>query len=300
MFEKLKQRYRQFKEWQRRPHQVKPLSDVEHDCATCGTHYQGNYCPRCGQSWAVGRYSFKNALLLFLDVWGLGNRGMFCSLRDLLLRPGYMIRDYLRGMQMAYFPPFKMFFLLVAFSVVVDSGFNIRGENRFQMAKDDYASSYTTGVEIANDQMNDPKTDAAEKEKAKVAVKTIGLARQTFEWIQDHQTYFQLLVLLVLSGPLYLFFRHSPNYPDIRYSEFFVAMVYSNNMMTMVSTALCLFCVSPSIESLCVFLALIPLKQLSGYSYKRTILNSILAALVVFFAFMLLLAIGAAIAAMVL
>ena len=300
MFEKLKQRYRQFKEWQRRPHQVKPLSDVEHDCATCGTHYQGNYCPRCGQSWAVGRYSFKNALLLFLDVWGLGNRGMFCSLRDLLLRPGYMIRDYLQGMQMAYFPPFKMFFLLVAFSVVVDSGFNIRGENRFQMAKDDYASSYTTGVEIANDQMNDPKTDAAEKEKAKVAVKMIGLARQTFEWIQDHQTYFQLLVLLVLSGPLYLFFRHSPNYPDIRYSEFFVAMVYSNNMMTMVSTALCLFSVSPAIDSLCVFLALIPLKQLSGYSYKRTILNSILAALVLFAAFLLLLAIGAAIAAMVL
>ena len=291
MFEKLKQRYSQFKKWQRRPHQVKPLSDVEHDCATCGTHYQGNYCPRCGQSWAVGRYSFKNALLLFLDVWGLGNRGMFCSLRDLLLRPGYMIRDYLQGMQMAYFPPFKMFFLLVAFSVVVDSGFNIRGENRFQMAKDDYASSYTTGVEIANDQMNDPKTDAAEKEKAKVAVKTIGLARQTFEWIQDHQTYFQLLVLLVLSGPLYLFFRHSPNYPDIRYSEFFVAMVYSNNMMTMFSIACGLLCISPSIESLSILLPIIPMKQLSGYSYKRTILKSILAALLILLVAIILLSI---------
>ena len=201
---------------------------------------------------------------------------------------------------MAYFPPFKMFFLLVAFSVVVDSGFNIRGENRFQSAKDDYTSKYTTGVEIANGQMNDPESKAEDKKAAAVAVKTMELGVKVFDWIQDNQTYFQLFLLLVMSAPLYLFFRHSPNYPDIRYSEFFVAMVYSNNMMTMVSTALCLFCVSPSIESLCVFLALIPLKQLSGYSYKRTILNSILAALVVFFAFMLLLAIGAAIAAMVL
>ena len=98
MLEELKEKYRRFQEWQQQPHQVKPLSDKEHDCATCGTHYQGNYCPRCGQSSSIGRYSFKNALLLFLDVWGLGNRGMFRSLRDLLLLPGYMIRDYLQGM----------------------------------------------------------------------------------------------------------------------------------------------------------------------------------------------------------
>ena len=52
------------------------------------------------------------AFLNFLDVWGLGNRGMFRTIRDLVLRPGYMIRDYLKGMQMAYFPPFNMFFLL--------------------------------------------------------------------------------------------------------------------------------------------------------------------------------------------
>ena len=44
-----------------------------------------------------------------------------------------MIRDYLRGMQMAYFPPFKMFFLLIALSLVVDSGLNIQGINRSKL-----------------------------------------------------------------------------------------------------------------------------------------------------------------------
>ena len=126
----LHNRYKRYREWKLEPHQVAPLSEEQHECATCGTHYGGNYCPRCGQSAKIGRYSFKNALLLFLDVWGLGNRGMFRSIRDLILRPGYMIRDYLRGMQMAYFPPFKMFFLLLALWLVVDSGLNIQLVNR--------------------------------------------------------------------------------------------------------------------------------------------------------------------------
>jgi hypothetical protein len=49
----------------------------------------------------VGRFSFKKAALLFLDVWGVGNRSMFRSIRDLMLRPGFVIRDYLSGMQSA-------------------------------------------------------------------------------------------------------------------------------------------------------------------------------------------------------
>ena len=93
---------RAFRIWQRRPYEVAPLSEESHECSSCKTVFTGNYCPRCGQPSEVGRFSFKKALLLFLDVWGIGNRSMFRSLRDLMFRPGYMIRDYLRGMQSAY------------------------------------------------------------------------------------------------------------------------------------------------------------------------------------------------------
>ena len=44
-------------------------------------------------------------------------------MRDMLLRPGYMIRDYLNGMQAGYFSPFKMFFLLATLSLLVENGF---------------------------------------------------------------------------------------------------------------------------------------------------------------------------------
>ena len=164
----LQNRYKQFKEWKQQPHQVAPLSEEQHECATCGTHYEGNYCPRCGQSAKIGRYSFKNAILLFLDVWGLGNRGMFRSIRDLILRPGYMIRDYLRGMQMAYFPPFKMSFLLLALWLVVDSGLNIQLVNRDKQNEqetEELFSRFKPKVTLSEDETTDGKKQAEAQEK---------------------------------------------------------------------------------------------------------------------------------------
>ena len=135
----ISEKWRAFCEWQQRPSLIPKMTEGHHRCHTCGLEFQGNYCPCCGQSARIGRYSFKNALLLFLDVWGVGNRGMFRSIRDLMLRPGYMIRDYLSGMQMAYFPPFKMFFLLCTLSILVDTGLNIQGINRAEKYENEYS-----------------------------------------------------------------------------------------------------------------------------------------------------------------
>ena len=264
----LKDKYHSFREWQKRPHQVKPLSDEEHDCATCGTHYQGNYCPRCGQSSIVGRYSFKKAILLFLDVWGLGNRGMFRTLRDLLLRPGYMIRDYLGGMQMAYFPPFKMFFLLIAFSVLVEGGFNIRLENRLAKTEE----KFEQGLKINRDGKSIEGTDATKQLSVddQKFLRVVTTVKQVVKWVVDHPTIVSLLWLLVFSGPLYWRFRRCPNIPDIRYSEFFVAMVYTNNMMSIYQCSCGILCLGDSSQVIAMALSIIPLKQLSGYSYWRT------------------------------
>ena len=182
---KQKEKYRQFKKWQHKPHQVAPLSEEMHECATCGTHFEGNYCPRCGQSAQIGRYSFKKALLLFLDVWGVGNRGMFRSIRDLLFRPGYMIRDYLRGMQMAYFPPFKMLFLLCTLSILVNSGMNIQGVNRFKELEEDFSIS----VKVENsEEKTDKKLTKSEIEKQRKKKEILmGLRRNLFRRLQVGQ-----------------------------------------------------------------------------------------------------------------
>ena len=331
---KLKEKYRAFKQWQRQPHQVAPLSQEEHTCSTCGTVFHGNYCPRCGQSKLIGRYSLKTTALLFLDVWGLGNRSMFRTLRDLLFRPGYMIRDYLGGMQMAYFPPFKMFFILIAISVLVSSGFNIKGQNlmtysqeSFEIALHDATNieEATANPDATNKQEATANPDATNKQEAAAdpmvtqqdtvgpmvtqqdtvasssltpeeiqRVKSlerdaIEFSNAVFSYINRHQTLVVLLWLLVFSLPMFLFFRHCPAIPDLRYSEFFVAMTYTTNLMSVISIVLGFFCVGTTIISLIAFaMGVVALKQLSGYSYLRTFFSLLAVLLIICVAMILL------------
>ena len=258
-----------------------------HECATCGTHFEGNYCPRCGQSAQIGRYSFKKALLLFLDVWGVGNRGMFRSIRDLLLRPGYMIRDYIRGMQMAYFPPFKMLFLLCTLSILVNSGMNIQGVNRFKELEEEFSIT----VEVDNSEEKTEKTDKkltkTELEKQQKKKEFLNklysgeIFKKGYSWINKNIALVYLACLLLFSVPLFLMFRHSPATPDLRFSECFVAMIYITNMLLIYSIIFSLLWPNDTADEIFTLLILplviIPIKQFSGYSYWSTIWRIIVA-----------------------
>lgn len=297
----IKDRYKRFLEWKLQPHQVAPLSEEAHECPTCGTNYQGNYCPRCGQSARIGRYSLKKALLLFLDVWGMGNRGMFRTLRDLLLRPGYMIRDYLHGMQMAYFPPFKMFFLLIALSLLIDTGLNVRGVNRMrenskkteQFFQDFSSENHQTEAQEKNASASpDQKVSAEELRRDKLVEEAVGRKMNLLaEWGEQHTSMVLLVSLLFFTLPLWFLIRHSPAIPDLRLSECFVAMVYITNMITIYDFIPSLLCFSLKTELLyslfALLLAIIPIKQLSGYSYPTTIWR-VLAAFILFLVFFIL------------
>lgn len=286
-------RVRQFQDWRRQPHQVAPMSDEEHDCATCGTHFRGNYCPRCGQASRIGRFSFKTGVLNFMDVWGLGNRGMFRTIRDLILRPGYMIRDYLSGMQMAYFPPFKMFFLLAAFSILVTHGFNIKGKD---LEKDEEEKTETVTQEMVTPPQEDTatydETASTQQEAAKPQSdegKYTRYVTLVFQEIARKMTWFSLkfpniwslVLMMFVSGFLYLFFRRCPNIPDLRYAELFIALLYSVNMYSIYSIVLN-FLALPRIAAFTSLLTLIPLKQFSGYSWWRTTLYTILSFVIMF------------------
>lgn len=119
--------YRNSKAWNlhlnRRLEQYKPtpksVDQNERDCINCGHHYSGRICPQCGQAGTWTHYTWKQIILNFLDIWGMGNRPMFRTLGELFWRPGYMIRDYLNGHRQFYFPPFKLVAVLVVLLLFV-------------------------------------------------------------------------------------------------------------------------------------------------------------------------------------
>lgn len=277
---------RAFRMWQRRPFELVALEKVTHECASCKTVFEGSYCPRCGQSARIGRFSFKTAFLLFLDVWGMGNRSMFRSLRDLILRPGYMIRDYLRGMQSAYFPPFKMFFVLAAISAIVEHGFfsiePTETENRkiVEVSAQGPVSQESAGQlgKPTNDNLSQMKqgvSDAMKTENNKDEKAQINLQMEKFVKTMNllydrNPAIFSLLMLIFFFLPLYLFFRKSPAIPDLRFSEFIIALVYSSNAYSIFSIPgkIMGWKILNIIAALTIFIAL---KQFSGYSKLRLV-----------------------------
>ena len=97
----------------------KVMDDTERTCPNCAYQYVGRVCPQCGQVGTWERYSWRQAILNFLDIWGLGNRPMFRTLRELFVRPGYMVRDYLSGHRQFYFPPFKLLAVAVVMLLAI-------------------------------------------------------------------------------------------------------------------------------------------------------------------------------------
>ena len=284
---------RAFHIWQQRPHELAPLSEENRTCSSCGTVYQGNFCPRCGQSARVGRFSFKKAALLFLDVWGVGNRSMFRSIRDLMLRPGFMIRDYLSGMQSAYFPPFKMFFLLAAFSLVVEHGFNFGLD--VNDVQDEAPKTEQTAMENTKIARHDLTVHAGDK-KEDIKWKAVGNASLRFVKVMDalsekNPAVFSLLSLVLFSVPLFFFLRSSPTIPDLRYSEFIVALVYTSNMYSIYSIAGNLLD-SSILKIIAVLMIFVALKQFSGFSKLRVLRYIVLTTLISIFVMVLIVGVG--------
>ena len=275
----IKEKLDRFKAWREQPRQIAPRTQEEHECLNCHDHYTGRFCPRCGQAATTSRFSMKVAAENFAEAYGMGERGMFRTIRDLILRPGYLILDYLRGMRASYYAPFKMFFLLFAISTFVTHGLNIKGQALYD---DSEASVQNLEKEIDEKKETTADLDDLEinGEPVNVSDRTKAIIYKIFDKLERFEKRFPsintLFLLMIVSGFLYLFFRHCPKIPDLRYPEFFMALLYTANMYTVYSIVFDFFCLT-KLSSCSIFLTLIPLKQMSGYSWWRTALKAIAA-----------------------
>lgn len=184
---------------------------------------------------------------------------------------------------MAYFPPFKLLFLLTALLLVVDSGVNLKGENSL-------ASYHEKTVKTSNSiAKKDKQEETTRMEQWDRAADMCIVKFREFK--EDKPAFFWLSLLFVLSLPLYLFFRKSPDIPDLRYSELLIALIYTWGMQDIYEIVLTFFCVyDDTVSEVAMLLCIIPLKQLSGFKWWRTslyVILSYLAALAILLAVLL-------------
>ncbi len=75
------------------------------NCKNCSQLVDGDYCKHCGQSTSVSRINFSSFLDDLSDSVFQINRGFFYSLKELFIRPGHSIREYLDGKRKQHFKP---------------------------------------------------------------------------------------------------------------------------------------------------------------------------------------------------
>lgn len=114
----LKERWRRFRAWQESPFDYTNHSEHATRCANCGTEFSDNFCPRCGQKAGTGPIGWNTVKQGILILWGMDTRSLSFTLIQLLLRPGYLVRDYLSGKRQVSFPPVKMLFIVAIANVL--------------------------------------------------------------------------------------------------------------------------------------------------------------------------------------
>lgn len=263
--DKAKRWWVRFRRWQVKPYADPPIDyGIQTECLNCGDTFTGNYCPRCGQTKNTRRFTLRNAVINFFEVWGLTNSTFMRTVVHLLLRPGRMIGDYLRGHRQPYFPPIRMLFIIVAIFIIVDY----------------LLPQYFPNPVTIND-------GSAAKDAATTAM--LNMIEVSIKWINEHVALSLLAMHMLLALIATWLFRKSPRLPRSTIVENFYAQVYICCQLLILGFIAMLFTfpfayhsVEEINEYASVVIYIIDYKQLYGMKWWATIWRSVVSLALLF------------------
>jgi hypothetical protein len=81
----------------------------EKDCLNCGATVQGKYCHVCGQENVEPKETFWHMVTHFVNDITHFDGSFFTSLKDLLFKPGFLSKEYMKGRRARYLHPVRMY-----------------------------------------------------------------------------------------------------------------------------------------------------------------------------------------------
>ena len=129
----------------------------EKNCLNCGTVVIGKYCHVCGQENVEPKETVWQLVShFFTDITHFDGK-FFTSIKDLILKPGFLSKEYAKGKRVSYLNPVRMYlftsfiFFLVFFSLykVDENSVNI-GINKNNIDKTDSAKLNELSSQINN------------------------------------------------------------------------------------------------------------------------------------------------------
>ncbi len=143
-------------------------------CKNCNQIYTGNFCPNCGQTADTHEI---NLHFLWHDIQhGLFHfdNGIFFTIKELLTRPGYTIREFIEGKRVKHFKPISF---LIVIATIYGLLMHYFGLSEF------------------------------EKVKMSQKISELTLIMQVYEWLRTHYAFANLALLPFISLGTYWAFR---------------------------------------------------------------------------------------------
>ena len=136
----------------------------EKNCLNCNAEVVGRYCHVCGQENVEIKESFWHlATHLVYDIMHFDSK-FFDTLKYLLLRPGFLTKEYLRGRRSSYLHPIRMYVFASAIFFIIFFSFIIKPSEIEGNAKtNEKKTTLTEQIQLMQDSLK--KTVDPEKRK---------------------------------------------------------------------------------------------------------------------------------------
>lgn len=82
----------------------------ETNCLNCGTNVIGKYCHNCGQENIEPEESFWHLVWHFFNDFTHFDGKFFSTLKDVIFKPGFLSKEYMKGRRASYLNPVRMYF----------------------------------------------------------------------------------------------------------------------------------------------------------------------------------------------
>lgn len=249
----IKRHINRFRAWQRNPIQFSDQGLEEHCCANCGHTYTGNYCPVCGQKAGDKRITWRLVGQNFLKAWGIDSSSLPNTLLQLILRPGYLIGDYLDGRRRVSYPPVNMLFVVTVVYLIITQMFGITRLEYFSYS--DVPAKYAFLADIIN-------------------------------WMIDNPEWGMMFVTLMFVIPTWFFFRFAPRHSYHTFAEGILIQIYMATLV-LIATFISNITYPHILPALIIVYYYFTYRQLFGYRFWGTLWRLLLSMVVAFWGIVL-------------
>lgn len=104
--------------------QDKPTLMLNTKCNNCSHALEitYNYCPNCSQKANLHAFDLKHIFHEFFHAFTHTDKGVLFLIKELALRPGVVVKEYvLEGKRKKYFNPFTFLLLVLGFTIFINS-----------------------------------------------------------------------------------------------------------------------------------------------------------------------------------